>query len=118
MKRSAIAVAKKQANSRIGNNNALLDGVDGRTKGARRYRELLTRLSIELAVKNAKAVQEHEMTLLRRAVSLAILCEKAEARMANGEEVDASGYAATTNALRRVMTDVGLIWPVGVRIRV
>lgn len=117
MRRYAIAIAKKQANSKVGNNHSLLEGIDGRTKGARRYRELLARFSLELASKNRRPVQEHEMTLLRRAVSLAMLCEQQDTRLANGEQVDGGEYAAITNAFRRLLNDVGLIVPADVRIR-
>lgn len=117
MGRNAIAITNKHANSKIGNNKSFLDGVDGRTKGARRYRELLARISLELASKNRRPVQEHEMALLRRAVSLAMLSEQQDTRLANGEQVDGREYAAITNAFRRLLNDVGLIIPAELKIR-
>jgi hypothetical protein len=43
------------------------------------------------------------------------MAEAVEADIANGKTVDATNFVALTNALRRVLNDVGLVWPANVR---
>lgn len=110
-RRSAIAFAQPQARSRVGNGSALLEGIDGRTTGARRYKELLAQLGIEIIGQGNGRLTEAQIILARRAVLLTMWCESAEAKMANGDDIDISEFTAAANALRRIMADAGLIGP-------
>ena len=105
-----------QVRTRVGNGSAILAGIDGRTAGARRYREVLSELCAEIT-KQARPLTMAEQMLARRAAFIAIWCENAEARMANGEVVDIGEFTDATNTLRRTLTDAGLVWPAHLRIR-
>lgn len=115
MSRPPVALPLPQARSRVGNGSAVLAGVDGRSAGARRYREMLAQLTQDLA--DDGPITEARMILARRAALLSIWCECAEAKMANGEAVDISEFTAAANALRRILTDIGLIWPAELRMK-
>ncbi|GLQ79286.1 hypothetical protein GCM10007881_28040 [Mesorhizobium huakuii] len=111
MKRPAIAYARPTASTRTGNGSALLEGIDGRTAGARRYRELLFRLNGELQLELSKAKRRmttQQELLLRRAAFLALWCETTEAKLVNGEDIDIDAFNVATNTLRRILTDTGL----------
>lgn len=100
----AVAKTKPEARSRIGNGKALLDGVDGRSATMRRYREILAQLKADLGDDPSEAM----MMLLRRATTLAVWCEGEEAKLANGEDISIGDFTSTVNALRRLLSDIGL----------
>jgi hypothetical protein len=111
VKRPAISYARPTASTRIGNGSALLDGIDGRTAGARRYREILFQLNGELKLELSKAKRRmtaQQELLLRRAAFLAMWCENTEAKLVNGEDIDIDAFNVATNTLRRILTDTGL----------
>lgn len=82
----------------------MLLGVDGRSLMARRFREIVTHIESDLGGDLTEA-QRH---LVCRAATLAIWCEEREAELAGGAEFDAGAYATISNALRRLLTDLGL----------
>lgn len=86
----------------------MLPGIDGRSLGARRYREVVYRLCTEISG-GKRRVTSTEEYLARRAAFLIIWCEEAEAKKANGEAVDVGEFADVTNVLRRTLVDAGLI---------
>ncbi|MBB3288757.1 MULTISPECIES: hypothetical protein [unclassified Rhizobium] len=103
-KSSALAKTKPQAKSRIGNGKALLDGVDGRSVLMRRVREILAQLTVDMGGDPSEA----KMIIARRATTIAVWCEAQEALLANGNEFDISEFTTATNALRRLLADIGL----------
>lgn len=102
--------------TRVGNGTALLAGIDGRSAGARRYREVLSGLCEEITNRKRPATMAEQM-LARRAAFITIWCEDAEAKMARGEAVDIKEFTEATNTLRRTLTDAGVIWPAHLRMR-
>ncbi len=80
-------------------------GVDGRSALARRRRDLYRQLVADLG---GEPLPEAKDILAQRAVTLTILCQKAEAEMAAGGAVDIGGYTTGVNALRRLLCDLGL----------
>lgn len=98
------AKAKPQAGSRVGNGRDILPGVDGRSAGARRYREIAGELTRDMGGDPSGAQQ----AIIRRATTLAVWCEQAEASFANGEDLDVATYTTASNALRRLLADIGL----------
>lgn len=115
-RRRALDPPLPQAGTRVGNRKAILPGIDGRTAGARRYRELVSELCLEITQMKRRPTTAEEM-LARRAALIVIWCENAEARMAKGEAVDIGEFTDATNTLRRTLTDAGLIWPAHLRIK-
>jgi hypothetical protein len=96
---------KPEARSRISNGSAtFLDGVDGRSVLARRYRDILAQLVSDMGGDPSEA----QSLIAKRAATLAVWCELAEAAMAKGEHFDIAEFTTATNALRRLLADLGL----------
>lgn len=104
---SAIAVPPPTARSAVANGSRLfLDGVDGRSAEARRFRDVLGDLVQHLGgVEWASEPQKH---LARRAAALVVSCERAEVALANGGAFDVAEYSTAANTLRRLLADLGL----------
>lgn len=79
---------------------------DGRTREARRYRDLMADLIEHLGGEDA--MSETRRHLARRAAALILWCETAEAKLAKGEEIDMAPYNTAVNTLRRLLRDLGL----------
>lgn len=88
--------------TRVGTGAAVLDGVDGRTAGARRYREIASDLSAHVGTPTA--TQE---AIVRRAAGLIVWCEAQEAAQANGADIDIAAFTTAANSLRRLLADLG-----------
>jgi hypothetical protein len=100
---------RQPANNRsaIGNRSRLfVDQVDGRSAIARRYRDLVAEHSSDLG--GAEILSEAQRQMIRRAASLACWCEAIECKLAEGADIDIGPYTTATNALRRVLVDLGL----------
>ena len=90
--------------TRRGTGAVTLAGVDGRSMMARRFREITSGIEEDLGGDLTEA-QKH---LIARAACLACWCEEREAELANGQDFDALQYATISNALRRLLSDLGL----------
>ena len=99
-----IAQPKPQGATRIGTQGALLQGVDMRTHGGRRFKELCADLVHHLC-DDPTAPQ---LAIIRRAAALAVWCEQAEAAQAQGAELDIAAYSTASNTLRRLLADLGI----------
>lgn len=96
---------KPQARSRVSNGSStFLDGVDGRSALARRYRDLLAEMIRDLGG-DPTAAQD---AIARRAATLCVWCEQAEATMASGGSINIGEFSTTANAMRRLLVDLGL----------
>lgn len=96
---------KPQARSRISNGSAtFLDGVDGRSTLARRYRDILSELVSDLGGDPSGA----QSAIARRAAALCVSCEQAEAEMVAGNKIDIGEFTTAANSMRRLLTDLGL----------
>lgn len=103
--------ANPKAGTRVGKGRELHSGIDGRTQTARRYKEVLGQLSRQLVVaNNGLPPSPMQMILVRRAATLAVWCEGAEADMARGATIEINEYNNSTNTLRRTLADVGLVF--------
>ncbi|TIL43415.1 hypothetical protein [Mesorhizobium sp.] len=98
------APPKPQASSRIGNGKELLPGVDGRSVAMRRYKEILGQLVRDMGGDPSEA----KSIIAKRSATLAVWCEQVEANLANGGNIDIGEFTTATNALRRLLTDIGL----------
>ena len=90
--------------TRRGTGAIVLAGVDGRSMMARRFREITSGIERDLG----GDLTEAQRQLLARAATLACWCEDRETELARGEQFDAAEYATISNALRRLLTDLGL----------
>lgn len=93
-----------QFSTRRGTGAIVLAGVDGRSMMARRFREITTTIEDDLG----EDLTEAQRHLVARAATLACWCEERETELANGEQFDAPEYATISNALRRLLSDLGL----------
>lgn len=93
-----------QFRTKRGTNAVWLDGVDGRSGMARRFREIFTGIEADLG----GDLTEAQRTILARAATLAVWCEEREAELGRGQDFDAQAYATIANALRRILSDLGL----------
>lgn len=100
----AKAPPPPEFSTRRGTGAVVLAGVDGRSMMARRFREIVTGIESDLGGDITEA-QKH---LLARAATLAVWCEERESDLANGQDFDAVQYATISNALRRLLSDLGL----------
>jgi hypothetical protein len=99
-----IARPKPEGRSRVGNGKAVLPDVDGRTAEMRRYKEIYAQLIDDLGGDPSEA----QDIIARRATTLALWCESAEADMANGAKLDIAAFTTAANSLRRLLSDLGL----------
>ena len=84
---------KAQALTKTGTGRTLLEGVDGRSWGARRYRELCADHVAHLGGDPTAP----QLAIIRRAAQLQVWCEQEEAAFASGERFDISGYTTAAN---------------------
>jgi hypothetical protein len=75
--------------------------VDGRTKSARHFLEVLG--AIEEEAGGRSTLSRSSLMQCRRAATLTIECEKMETRAAQGEAIDSGHYATLVNSLNRTM---------------
>jgi len=102
--RRKIEAPKKQFRSRMGTGATILDGLDMRTGGGRRYKEIYTELALHVGGK-PNAVEE---AILRRAAALCVWCETQEVELARRNDFDVGAFTTAANTLRRLLADLGL----------
>ena len=85
---------------------AFLEGVDGRSVIARRFRDLVAAIVEDLG--GVDAITEGELQLVRRAASLCVQCELLEAEAARGAALEIDSYVKLVNALNRTLGSIGL----------
>ncbi len=85
--------------SRIANGSAVLSGVDGRSASARRLRDLIADLALDLA--GGDELTEHERLAVRGAAMAVLHVEMLSADLVNGRPVDAEQLTRASNTSRR-----------------
>ena len=89
---------------RVANGSRLfVEGLNGRSALARRYRDLVAEFTSDIGGDPSEAQKQ----LIRRAASLSTWCEAQEVNLANGEEVDIGPLTTAANSLRRILQDIG-----------
>ncbi len=104
---TAVTAPSPTTRSRLTNGRELfLADVDGRSREARRYRDVYVALVAHLGGEGyASETKRH---LAKRASALIVWAEVEEAKLATGEELDVQTYTTAVNALRRLLGDLGL----------
>lgn len=102
---TAATRIKPEARSRISNGSAtFLPGTDGRSALARRWRDVASQLTADIGGDPSEA----QSLIARRAATLGVWCEQCEAELAQGGTLDIVAFTTATNALRRLLADLGL----------
>lgn len=99
--------SRTYARSRLSNGaDMFLADVDGRSREARRYRDVFADLVAHLG--GPDYASESRKHLAKRATALIVWCETIEARLAAGDDLDVGQFTTATNTLRRLLLDLGL----------
>ena len=104
--RASVVSQKSPQRSRIANGSALLDGIDGRSAAARRFRDVLAEIVADLG--GADRLSEGQRQIARRCAMLSVECERIEARGIAGERIDLETYGQVTDRLGRAFQRIGL----------
>jgi hypothetical protein len=96
----------KTARARVTNHNDLLPGVDGRSAGARRYRDLI--LEIVADQGGAEHLAQARVQLIRRFAAASVLAESLEAQLAAGKPIDIAEHAQLCSSLVRLAQRIGI----------
>jgi hypothetical protein len=104
--RASIGISSPAQRSRVTNGKRLLEGVDGRSAEAGRYRDLC--FSYADDVGGAASLTEAQRALVRQAAMLTIQSEQFQAAMLRGEETNVEQQTRVTNSLARTLHRLGL----------
>lgn len=105
--RGAIASTPPTARSAVANGSRLfVEGLDGRSALARRYRDLVAEFATDLGGQDHLTLAQQ--SIVKRASALIVWCESVEVKLANGDEVEIGPYTTAINSLRRLLQDIGL----------
>lgn len=89
------------------NGTRLLDGIDGRSKAARRFRDLVTAYCAELKTDMA-GLTESQRSTVRQAAGVAVQCEAMQTAIVRGDAIDVEQLVRLNNLFARLMTSLGL----------
>lgn len=104
--RSAVDPRTTYNRSAVTNGKRLFVEAGGKSAWARRYRDLLVLHADDLG--GGSMLSEAQHSLIRRAATLEIECERLEGRLSDGHDVDLDVYARTCSHLRRILESLGL----------
>jgi hypothetical protein len=104
--RRPITVGTAAQRSAVANGSRLLDGLDGRSAPARRYRDIAVAIATDLG--GYDSLTEAQLQLVRSAAGLTVLREALDAKALNGERIDVGEYCRISNSLRRLLSTIGL----------
>jgi hypothetical protein len=90
--------------SKVTNGTRLLEGIDGRSPGARRYKDLIESFAHELG--GLSQLSEAERALVRQAASLTLRAEQLQTAIVNGSPVDPDELIRLTNTARRTLASI------------
>lgn len=110
MSNPPVIALRTQGRSRVSNNSTLwLDerAVDGRSKAARRFRDIYSEIISDLGG-DELCLSAGQRQLARRCSGMAVQCELIEGRMVAGEEFDLDTYGTLTDRLGRAFQRLGL----------
>lgn len=97
----AVTPMPPTARAAVSNGSRLLPDCDGRTRHARRLRDVLDAL-----IEEFDACTEGKLSLCRRAAGLSVWLEQQEALIASGAAIDIAATTTATNSLRRLLSDL------------
>jgi len=104
---SAIAERPAVTRSAVSNGTTLFtDDVDGRSREARRFRDVLGEIVSDLG--GADRLSEAQRQLARRCALICVQCERMEAKAVSGEEIDLDLFGTLTDRQGRAFQRLGI----------
>jgi hypothetical protein len=92
--------------ARLSNHKDMLPGLDGRSAGARRFRDLIGAYVADLGgISNCSEVK---IGLLRRLAAASVLAEALEAKAVDGGDIDVSVFCNLASTTVRIASRLGL----------
>lgn len=101
---------KRQGRSAVSNGTRMFDGVDGRSPGARRFRDLVAAYCTDLG-RAYEALSEAERNTVRQAATCQLQSEALQGALARGERVDTDQLVRLANLSVRLLRSLGLGGP-------
>jgi hypothetical protein len=92
--------------SAVTSGRTLFIGGDPNSAWARRFADLVVGHVVDAGGRDA--ISEAQFALCKRAAGLEAECEKMEARLSQGEDVDLDRYGRAASHLRRILESIGL----------
>lgn len=99
-------LTKPTAASRVTNGRAILSDCDGRSKLARRYRDICRAIMADQG--GIDRLSETRQQLIRRFAMLSVQAEEMEARLVQGGTVDLAEQSLIASTLVRLATRIGI----------
>jgi hypothetical protein len=104
--RKPVADRKVFNRSAVSNGRDLLDGIDGRTAIARRYRDISSAIAVDQG--GIDRLSETRLQLIRRFAAAACLAERLEAKLIRGEEIDITEHSLLVSTMVRIAQRIGI----------
>ena len=92
--------------SRLTNGKDLLPDIDGRSAMARRFKDITSAVLTDQG--GADQCSESRLQLVRRFAAAAVIAERMEARLANGEEINIAEHGLLCSTLVRIAQRIGI----------
>ncbi len=92
------------ARNAVSNGSRLLEGIDGRSAGARRFKDLIESFARNLG--GIDGLSETEQSLIRQAASVTMRVEQLQSAIVRGEHVDPDDLVRLSNTARRCLASI------------
>jgi hypothetical protein len=92
--------------SRVTNGTDILPDIDGRSAIARRFKDIASQILTDQGGEDR--CSESRKQLIRRFAATAVLAERMEARLANGEEINITEHSLLCSTLARLVSRIGI----------
>lgn len=92
----------RRPSSRVGKRKVLLSGIDTHARSYLEYRDVVADLADHLGTPSVV-----QLAIVEEAAGLIVWCRKARLALLKGEEFNVGTYTTATNALRRLLADIG-----------
>jgi hypothetical protein len=104
--RMLVEQSKAKLRSRVSNGKDVLPDIDGRSAIARRFKDITSAVLTDQG--GIDQCSESRLQLVRRFAAAAVLAERMEARLANGEEINTAEHAQLCSTLVRIAQRIGI----------
>lgn len=99
--------SKAFGRSAVSNGTRLLAGADGRSKAARRFRDLVNSYCEAIGTEISR-MPESQRTIVRQAAGVSLQCETMQTAIVNGHDVDVEQMVRLSNLLARLLRALGI----------